>query len=36
MGGGTVNPATGEYNFVAQEGYMIEDGKLTKLFEVQC
>ena len=30
MGGGTVNPATGEYNFAVQEGYMIEDGKLTK------
>lgn len=29
LGGGTVNPATGEFNFVVQEGYMIEDGKLT-------
>ena len=29
MGGGTVNPATGEFNFAVQEGYMIEDGKLT-------
>ena len=25
-----VNPATGEYNFSVQEGYLIEDGKLTK------
>ncbi|MFA7417414.1 MAG: TldD/PmbA family protein [Acholeplasma sp.] len=30
LGGGTVNPATGEYNFAVMEGYMIEDGKLTK------
>lgn len=30
MGGGTVNPATGEFNFAVQEGYMIEDGKLTR------
>lgn len=30
LGGGTVNPATGEYNFAVQQGYMIEDGKITK------
>lgn len=30
LGGGTVVPATGEFNFAVQEGYMIEDGKLTK------
>ncbi len=30
LGGGTVSPATGEYNFAVNEGYMIEDGKLTK------
>ena len=29
MGGGSVNPATGEYNFSVSEGYMIEDGKIT-------
>ncbi|MDY0277346.1 MAG: TldD/PmbA family protein [Acholeplasma sp.] len=29
LGGGTVNPATGEFNFAVSEGYMIEDGKLT-------
>lgn len=29
LGGGTVVPATGEFNFAVQEGYMIEDGKLT-------
>lgn len=30
MGGGTVVPATGEFNFAVQEGYLIEDGKITK------
>ncbi len=30
LGGGTVVPATGEFNFAVQEGYLIEDGKLTK------
>ena len=30
MSGGSVNPATGEFNFSVQEGYLIEDGKLTK------
>lgn len=30
MGGGSVNPATGEYNFSVSEGYMIEDGKITE------
>ena len=30
LGGGTVVPATGEFNFAVQEGYMIENGKLTK------
>lgn len=30
LGGGTVSPATGEFNFVVTEGYLIEDGKLTK------
>ncbi len=29
LGGGTVDPATGEFNFAVAEGYMIEDGKLT-------
>lgn len=29
LGGGTVNPSTGEFNFAVNEGYMIEDGKLT-------
>ncbi len=30
LGGGQVSPATGEFNFAVTEGYMIEDGKLTK------
>lgn len=30
MAGGSVNPATGEFNFSVGEGFMIEDGKLTK------
>ena len=29
MGGGSVNPATGEFNFAVQVGYMIENGKIT-------
>jgi len=30
LGGGSVQPATGEFNFVVLEGYMIENGKITK------
>jgi TldD protein len=30
LGGGSVNPATGEFNFSVQEGYLIEDGRITK------
>ncbi len=30
MGGGSVQPATGEFNFSVSEGFMIEDGKLTR------
>ena len=29
MGGGSVNPATGEFNFSVREGYMIENGRST-------
>ncbi|MBR2121994.1 MAG: TldD/PmbA family protein [Lachnospiraceae bacterium] len=29
MGGGSVNPQTGEFNFSVSEGYMIENGKIT-------
>ena len=28
MGGGSVNPTTGEFNFAVNEGYMIRDGKI--------
>lgn len=30
MGGGSVNPATGDFNFAVQEAYLIENGKITK------
>jgi len=30
MGGGSVNPATGEFNFAVSVGYLIENGKITK------
>ncbi len=30
MGGGSVNPITGEFNFNVQEGYLIENGKITR------
>ncbi len=28
MGGGSVDPATGDYNFAVQEGYLIKNGKI--------
>ena len=28
MGGGSVNPATGEFNFAVQEAYIVKDGKI--------
>ncbi|MEZ0180584.1 TldD/PmbA family protein ['Camptotheca acuminata' phytoplasma] len=31
LGGGTVMTTTGEFNFMMKSGYLIEDGKLTKL-----
>lgn len=30
MGGGSVDPSTGEFNFAVNEGYLIENGKITK------
>lgn len=30
LGGGQVNPSTGEFNFVVLEGYLIEKGRITK------
>ncbi len=30
MGGGSVQPGTGEFNFAVQEAYLIENGQITK------
>ncbi len=30
MGGGSVEPSTGEFNFAVQEGYMIEHGSIAR------
>ncbi|MCL2213154.1 MAG: TldD/PmbA family protein [Oscillospiraceae bacterium] len=30
MGGGSVNPATGEFNFAVLEGYMVRNGKIAE------
>ena len=30
MGGGSVNPVTGEFNFAVQEGYLIRNGKVAE------
>lgn len=30
MGGGSVNPLTGEFNFAVQEGYLIKNGKIDR------
>lgn len=30
MGGGSVNPATGEFNFAVSEGYMIRNGRIAE------
>lgn len=30
MGGGSVNPGTGEFNFSVQEGYLVKNGKITE------
>ena len=30
MGGGSVNPVTGEFNFAVNEGYLIKDGKIDR------
>lgn len=30
LGGGSVNPTTGDFNFAVQEGYLVENGKITK------
>ncbi|QNO13704.1 TldD/PmbA family protein [Alkalicella caledoniensis] len=30
MGGGSVNPATGEFNFAVNEGYLVKNGKIDR------
>lgn len=30
LGGGSVNPATSDFNFAVMEGYLVENGKITK------
>lgn len=30
MGGGSVNPGTGEFNFAVEEGYLVKNGKITE------
>lgn len=30
MGGGSVNPVTGEFNFAVLEGYLVKDGKIDR------
>ena len=30
MGGGSVNPTTGEFNFAVEEGYLIKDGRIDR------
>ena len=30
MGGGSVNPVTGEFNFAVAEGWLIRDGKVDR------
>jgi TldD protein len=30
MGGGSVNPGTGEFNFSVEEGYLVKDGRITQ------
>lgn len=30
LGGGSVNPATGDFNFAVMEGYIVENGKIVK------
>lgn len=36
MGGGSVNPVTGEFNFAVDEGYMIRNGKICEPVRGAC
>lgn len=36
MGGGSVNPATGDYNFQVQEAYIVRNGKIEEAVKGAC
>ncbi|MBO9667053.1 MAG: TldD/PmbA family protein, partial [Bdellovibrio sp.] len=36
MGGGSVNPGTGDYNFQVQEGYIIRNGRIEEVVKGAC
>lgn len=36
MGGGSVNPGTGDYNFQVQEGYIIRNGRVEEVVKGAC
>lgn len=36
MGGGSVNPGTGDYNFQVQEGYMVRNGRIEEAVKGAC
>jgi TldD protein len=36
MGGGSVNPGTGDYNFQVQEAYVIRGGRIEELVKGAC
>jgi TldD protein len=36
MGGGSVNPGTGDYNFSVQEGYIIRRGRIEEMVKGAC
>lgn len=36
MGGGSVNPGTGDYNFKVQEAYMVRNGRIEELVKGAC
>ncbi|MGE5085103.1 MAG: TldD/PmbA family protein [Bacillota bacterium] len=36
MGGGSVNPGTGDYNFQVQEGYIVRNGRIEEVVKGAC
>ncbi|MNT67076.1 protease TldD [compost metagenome] len=36
MGGGSVNPGTGDYNFQVQEAYMVRNGRIEEAVKGAC